>query len=63
MAKVYLLTEDDFKELLLRIDRDPRRGQNGGSSVMLNETEREAYGEAVRFYNYQVRMWLDKVKS
>lgn len=61
--KVYLLKESDFDALLVAIDRDPIHGLNGGSSDALGEKEREAHKKAHRFYNYQIRCWIDNVKK
>lgn len=62
--KVYLITEKDIKALLTAIDRDPAYGKDGGScNALLTKEEREVYDEAHRFYNYQVRNWLDQIKS
>lgn len=61
--KVYILKESDIKALLTAIDRDPSHGYNGGSSVVLSQQEREAHEQAHRFYNYQVRTWIDRVKD
>ena len=63
--KAYILTEKDFEELLLRIDRDPKHGSKGGSScasVRDSATER-IYDEVHRFYNYQLRTWIDSVQK
>lgn len=62
--RAYILTESDFEKLLAKIDRDPKHGRNGGSSnaeVRHPEHDR-AYDEAHRFYNYQVRSWVDDVQ-
>lgn len=61
--RAYILTEKDFGLLLSEIDRDPEHGYNGGSSAVLSRTEREAFSEAHRFYNYVIRKWIDKVKE
>jgi hypothetical protein len=63
MAKVYMLTEEDFRLLTDSIDRDPRWGTQGGSSAVFNEVERLAHDDAHRFYNYQVRVWIDRMKQ
>ncbi len=63
MAKVYILTEADFEKLMLKIDRDPKHGTRGGSSVMTAESDRRIYDEVHRFYNYQLRTWIDEVKK
>lgn len=60
--KVYVLKEEDFQRLLDNLDRNPKHGMGGGSSVALSDEERRAHDEAHRFYNYQVRRWLDEVK-
>lgn len=60
--KVYLLKDSDFEALTAAIDRDPRWGENGGSSQILNPEEREAHQEAHRFFNYQIRRWIDAMK-
>jgi hypothetical protein len=59
--KAYLLKETDFQHLLSIIDRDPAHGENGGQSVILTNQEREAFSKAHRFYNYQIRTWIDSV--
>lgn len=62
--KAYILTEKDFESLLTKIDRDPMHGLNGGSSRGdLTQQEQQVYGEAHRFYNYQVRKWMDEVQK
>lgn len=63
MAKVYMLTEADMQRLLTMIDRDPLHGPNGGSSQasVRDDQNDEAYRKAHRFYNYQVRNWIDGV--
>lgn len=63
MTKVYILTERDFDYLLARIDRDSRHGQDGGSSASISPAEQSALDEAHRFYNYQIRGWIQKVKE
>lgn len=61
--KVYLLKDEDFDRLVLMLSKDPRHGQSGGSSVMLSPEEQQAHDEAHRFYNYNVRTWIDEVKK
>lgn len=61
--KAYILSEADFELLTTSVDRDPRHGQRGGSSAVLSEIEQQAHDKAHRFYNYQVRTWIEKVKS
>lgn len=61
--KVFLLKESDFEKLLLMIDRDPRNGYTGGSSQVLSLDEERAHNEAHRFFNYQIRTWIDSVKG
>jgi hypothetical protein len=61
--KAYILSEDDFEQLLTAIDRDPKWGTKGGSSQTVSQVEKLAYEDAHRFYNYQIRTWLDKVKK
>jgi hypothetical protein len=60
--KVYMLRQQDFDDLLARIDRDPSWGCEGGSSIVMNDEERRAHDAAHRFFNYQVRTWLETVK-
>jgi hypothetical protein len=60
---VYILTEADFDYLTTLLDRDPRHGDRGGSSTAPNKQEAQAYEEAHRFYNYQVRRWIGEMKS
>lgn len=63
--KVFLLKEEDFERLFLMIDRDPKHGTQGGSSQasVRDPAKAEAYDEAHRFYNYQVRTWVEQVKK
>jgi len=61
--KAYILNEEDFDKLLTAIDRDPQHGLNGGSSQVFSPVEKQAFETAHRFYNYQVRRWLDSVKK
>lgn len=61
--KAFILSESDFENLLADIDRDPRYGMKGGSSQTFTEEQRAAYEEAHRFFNYQIRSWIDKVKK
>lgn len=56
--KVYIINDRDIEDLLLRIERDPAR--NGH---VLNATERVAYDDAQRFYNYQLLTWIGKIKE
>jgi hypothetical protein len=59
--RVYILTDDDFKELMTNIDRDPKWGTKGGSSQVLSQVECQAHEDAHAFYNYQLRTWITKV--
>lgn len=61
--KVYILKEEDFDNLLLAVDRNPEHGHNGGSSVVLTDTEKRAHQEAHAFYNLQVHRWVKKQKE
>ena len=61
--KAYILSEEDMDLLLTMIDRDPAHGTQGGSSAALSQKERDTYDEVHRFYNYQVRNWMTKVKK
>ena len=63
--KVYILHESDFETLLAAIDRDPRWGSQGGSSQSnaMDESNRRAHEEAHRFFNYQLRTWIEKMKA
>jgi len=64
MAKVYQITDKEIELLLTRIDRDPTHGRDGGSSRGdLSLDEVRIYHEAHRFYNYQVRKWLDEIQQ
>jgi hypothetical protein len=62
MAKVYILKDQDFDALLLRLDRAPERGSQGGSSRTLTIEEKQAFEDAHRFYNYQIRTWIEEVQ-
>ena len=61
--RAFILKVEDFEELLSAIDRDPQYGYNGGSSIILNSEENEAFRKAHRFFNYQVRSWIEKVQK
>ena len=61
--KVYIIKEEDFQVLCAAVDRDPRHGQAGGSSQVLSAEEARFYMEAHRFFNYQVRTWIDRMKQ
>lgn len=60
--KAFILTETDLDRLLLRIDRDPKNGGSSQSSVR-DPMKEQAYDEAHRFYNYQVRTWIAEVSK
>jgi hypothetical protein len=57
MSKVYLLTEDDFENLLSRIKEDPRHRN------ILHDRDERIYEEAYRHYNYHIHRWMSKVKE
>lgn len=59
--KVFQLTQADLDRLTLMLDRNPQHGYQGGSSAGLSEKERQTHDEAHRFYNYQVRRWIDEI--
>lgn len=61
--KRYLLTDEDFEGLATLIDRDPQYGVAGGSSGVLSEAEQAAHDKAHRFFNYQVRRWIARMKD
>jgi hypothetical protein len=61
--RVFILTDDDFEELFLSLDRDPRHRAQGGSSQVLSDIEQAAHDKAHRFLNYQVRTWAEKMKT
>jgi len=63
MAKVYIVTDADIERLLTAIDRDPQYGEHGGSSGVLSAVEQQAHDKAHRFFNYQLRRWVDKIKE
>ena len=56
----------DMKVYIMRlcsaIDRDPKYGVNGGSSQVLSKQEQEAHIEAHRFFNYQIRTWIESIQ-
>jgi hypothetical protein len=60
--RVYIIKDSDFDDLTAAIDRDPQWGERGGSSQILNPEEREAHERAHRFFNYQIRVWIDAMK-
>lgn len=61
--KQYVLSQADIDQLTLLLDRDPEHGTQGGSSnASVNDPNvRWIYKEAHRFYNYQIRTWIDRV--
>lgn len=59
--KVFLIKDEDIDRLLTMIDRDPTHGPAGGSSVVLTDKERMAHEAAHRFFNYQIRLWVNEV--
>lgn len=61
--KAYILTEEDFNTLLLKLDRNPEHGYNGGGSTIIRDSDRSAYDEVHRFYNYQIHSWLEQIKK
>jgi hypothetical protein len=61
--KVFLLHQTDLDRLLTAIDRYPQHETSGGSSQTISEQERKIYNEVHRFYNYQVRTWINNVTS
>ena len=61
--KVYILKDSDLRRLLDNIDRNPEHGRDGGSSVIMDTQKRQAHKDAHRFYNYQVRVWIDSIKE
>jgi hypothetical protein len=61
--KVYLIKDSDFEMLLTELDRDPRYGQRGGSSVILSPVKKQAYEEVHAVFNHRVREWIDKMKG
>jgi hypothetical protein len=63
--KAYILTDNDFEKLLLKIDRNPKYGVNGGSSdSSIHDSEKEKIWDMIHgFYNYQLRTWIDEVKK
>lgn len=59
--KVFLIKDDDLDRLLAMIDRDPSHGAAGGSSQVLTQQERDAHEKAHRFFNFQIRQWIDTI--
>lgn len=59
--KRFILTQEDLNRLLLMIDQNP--AQSGGSTQhsLHDPAKREVYEQAHRFYNYNVRKWIDEV--
>ena len=61
--KVFLVWQIDLDLLLTMIDRDPKHGKNGGSSQVQTKEEEQAFATAHRFYNYQVRTWIERMSD
>ena len=63
--KQIVLTQADIDRLLSYIDRDPEHGSDGGSSnASVNDgRNRMIYSDAHRFYNYNIRKWIDEVSK
>ena len=60
--RIYVLKQRDFDNLLAHINRDPCRGCDGGSSVVMSEEDRKAHEIAFRFFNYQICTWISDVQ-
>jgi len=61
--KVFILNEKDIESLKSRIDKDPRHGYEGGSSMIVSEADAKIYDEVHRFYNYQIRKWIEEIQE
>jgi hypothetical protein len=61
--KVYIITEKDIQDLLVRLDRNPTYGKDGGSHQSLSHEELKVLDDAHSFYNYQIRSWIQDIKS
>ena len=62
MAKVYMLTEDDFERLLENLQRDPKKAERIQTSLDQKEAL-HIYDQAYRMYKYVVWGWIKKVKE
>jgi hypothetical protein len=56
-VKAYILTEDDFERLRLRLEKDPNRGL-----VRIDGAHRVAHNEALRKMTFEVESWIAEVK-
>ncbi len=54
MAKAYILTDADFRELMLSLHRDATRGRG------VTKEQEQALDDAYRFYNYHICGWVSK---
>lgn len=61
--KVYILKEEDFEKLLIQLTRDPEHGMDGNSNDVWTPEEKRIHKKVFRFFNYQVRTWIDSVKK
>jgi len=59
MAKIFLITQKDLDRLFLLVDQNPE--QYGGGSNHMSDEQRNIYRDAHRFYNYNVRKWVDEI--
>lgn len=61
--RIYMLKREDFQALLTALDRNAAYGQTGGSSTPLTAEELAAHDRAHSFFNYHIRMWIDRVQG
>lgn len=59
--RVYLIKDADIDRLFAQLDRDPTHGMVAGSAQVLTQQEREAHAQAHRFYNFQLRQWINDI--
>jgi|WetSurMetagenome_2_1015567.scaffolds.fasta_scaffold04771_12 hypothetical protein len=62
-VRVYLIKDEDLDRLRTLIDRDPRWGEQGGSSQVLSKEEELEHGRAHRWFDWQICAWIDSVKK
>jgi hypothetical protein len=61
--KVYIIKDEDVDRLLDNLDRDPKYGARGGSSQVISKEQQLMFEEVHRFYNFQIRRWLDEIRK
>jgi hypothetical protein len=57
--KVYIIKDEDLEVLISVMQADPGKVIND----IITDSERRWFDKAFRFYNYQIRNWIDNIKK